>query len=194
MAKSHESSLKSGRGRPPHRHPLLQSEPACRRFGATTRPSDSRSGSALRRRGLRYRVNVVTGPSTRRRADIVFLRQRGRGIRGRLLLARVSRPNTDAEWWRCKLEGSAARDRATDIDLRASGWSVVRVWEHESPVRAAGRVSWRYADEAVRAFTTPASAGAPVPLSRLSRRCVRLIHDPCEPLRVGRFLICGEAR
>ncbi|MBF6371191.1 very short patch repair endonuclease, partial [Nocardia puris] len=43
-------------------------------------------------------------------------------------------------WWADTLAGHVARDRATDEALRAAGWQVVRVWEHEDPIAAADRV------------------------------------------------------
>lgn len=50
-------------------------------------------------------------------------------------------PASNAEWWRAKLEGNRARDRRTDELLREEGWTVVRIWEHEDPEAAAGRVA-----------------------------------------------------
>lgn len=49
-------------------------------------------------------------------------------------------PRTNAAWWRAKLRANVARDRDTDRSLRARGWMVVRVWEHEAPHRAAARI------------------------------------------------------
>jgi DNA mismatch endonuclease (patch repair protein) len=34
-----------------------------------------------------------------------------------------------------------ARDNDTDQRLRAEGWKVVRVWAHEDPIVAAGRIA-----------------------------------------------------
>jgi DNA mismatch endonuclease (patch repair protein) len=46
----------------------------------------------------------------------------------------------NAEWWADKLARNVARDRETDSDLRAAGWTVLRVWEHEDPSQAADAV------------------------------------------------------
>ena len=40
-------------------------------------------------------------------------------------------PAHRAAWWRRKLEGNQARDRKVNRALRAGGWQVVRIWEHE---------------------------------------------------------------
>ncbi len=49
-------------------------------------------------------------------------------------------PKNNAEWWQQKLEANRRRDADTDLSLRASGWSVVRVWEHEDVRTAADRI------------------------------------------------------
>lgn len=49
-------------------------------------------------------------------------------------------PARNAAWWRAKLEANVARDEQTDARLRALGWEVVRVWEHEESSAAADRV------------------------------------------------------
>jgi len=54
-------------------------------------------------------------------------------------------PRSNRDWWSDKLAGNVVRDRDTDEKLRAAGWQVVRIWEHESMVDAAERV-----DEALK--------------------------------------------
>ena len=52
-----------------------------------------------------------------------------------------SRPTkSNTLWWREKIEHNKLRDAETDEILRAAGWLVVRVWEHEDPEVAALRV------------------------------------------------------
>jgi DNA mismatch endonuclease (patch repair protein) len=47
---------------------------------------------------------------------------------------------TNAAWWADKLAKNVARDTETDAALRALGWTVVRIWEHEAPLAAADAV------------------------------------------------------
>jgi DNA mismatch endonuclease (patch repair protein) len=39
-------------------------------------------------------------------------------------------------WWREKIRRNQVRDADTDDVLRAHGWHVVRIWEHDLPERA----------------------------------------------------------
>jgi len=81
---------------------------------------------------------------TKRRADIVFPKTRvvvfvdGCFWHGCPL--HMTWPRNNATWWRQKIEANRDRDRSTTRRLRAAGWSVVRVWEHEEVERAARRV------------------------------------------------------
>jgi DNA mismatch endonuclease (patch repair protein) len=99
---------------------------------------------ALHRRGLRYRVDARPDKSVRRRADIVFTRARvavfvdGCYWHGCPEHCRLSGMNLD--WWQAKIDGNRSRDLETDALLEASGWTVVRVWAHDSPVRVADLV------------------------------------------------------
>lgn len=95
--------------------------------------------------GLRYRVDVAPLKSMpRRRADIVFRKHKvavfvdgcfwhGCPEHGTL-------PENNREWWRAKLETNRVRDRHTDDALNSAGWTVVRVWEHETADEAALRI------------------------------------------------------
>jgi len=40
-------------------------------------------------------------------------------------------PRTRAAFWRRKIEGNRTRDRLVSRRLRAKGWTVLRIWEHE---------------------------------------------------------------
>jgi DNA mismatch endonuclease, patch repair protein len=50
-------------------------------------------------------------------------------------------PASNSEWWAKKLTTNQARDVATNEHLTELGWHVVRIWEHEDPVEAAGRIA-----------------------------------------------------
>lgn len=109
-----------------------------------TRSRDTAPEMALRRelhkRGLRYRVDMPVLPGLRRRADVVFTRQRlavfvdGCFWHGCPQHGTVSRSNT--LFWRDKIKTNVARDTDTNQRLAQAGWMVMRVWAHE-PARAA---------------------------------------------------------
>jgi DNA mismatch endonuclease (patch repair protein) len=50
-------------------------------------------------------------------------------------------PTSNRGWWEAKLARNRARDADTDAHLRALGWSVVRVWEHDDPSIVADHVA-----------------------------------------------------
>jgi len=55
-------------------------------------------------------------------------------------------PRSNRAYWIPKFARIAKRDRRTDRRLRAMGWSVVHVWEHEvsrDPVGPAARIAKR---------------------------------------------------
>ncbi|MFD5175933.1 very short patch repair endonuclease [Nocardia sp. NPDC058379] len=99
----------------------------------------------LHRAGLRYFVDRPPIKGQRRRADVVFPRLRVAvyvdGCFWHRCPVHATDPKNNAQWWADKLAGNVARDRATDAALRAAGWQVVRVWEHEDPHVAAQRIS-----------------------------------------------------
>lgn len=43
----------------------------------------------------------------------------------------ATKPKTNAKFWREKIARNKARDRRVNRLLRARGWKVIRVWEHE---------------------------------------------------------------
>lgn len=104
----------------------------------------------LHRRGLRYRVDVAPITGVRRRADVVFPRQKAAifvdGCFWHVCPIHATWPKNNAKWWREKLENNVQRDRDTDRRLENAGWTTVRVWEHEDPIEAADRVVRALAD------------------------------------------------
>jgi len=100
--------------------------------------------SLLHRRGLRYRVDAPPTPGTRRRADVVFPRERvavfvdGCFWHGCPEHYRPSSKNT--AFWETKLATNRSRDAQTNETLAAAGWTVIRVWEHEDVSGAADRI------------------------------------------------------
>jgi DNA mismatch endonuclease (patch repair protein) len=116
-----------------------------RRTAQRDTPPELALRSALHRLGLRFRVHVRPIRGLLRQADVAFPSARvavfvdgcfwhGCPLHG-------TWPKANAEWWRAKIESNRARDADTDRRLRAAGWTVVRVWEHEDPEEAAKRVA-----------------------------------------------------
>ncbi len=99
---------------------------------------------ALHKTGMRYFVHRRPLAHLRREADLVFPRRRVAvfvdGCFWHLCPEHGVRPGTNSNYWTEKLDRNARRDRETDELLKAAGWSVVRVWEHEDADSAAARV------------------------------------------------------
>lgn len=98
----------------------------------------------LHARGLRYRVAARPLKNVRRTADLVFGPTRvavfvdgcfwhGCPLHG-------TTPKSNSDYWIPKLARNIKRDRETDALLAAAGWLPIRVWEHEDPGAAAGRI------------------------------------------------------
>jgi DNA mismatch endonuclease, patch repair protein len=93
-------------------------------------------GSAMHRRGLRYRKNVRPERSFRCVADFVFRKKRvavfidgcfwhGCSEHGRV-------PKDPTGYWAKKLGRNQERDLRNNAALKDLGWTVLRFWEHES--------------------------------------------------------------
>jgi DNA mismatch endonuclease (patch repair protein) len=91
--------------------------------------------SALHRHGFRFRIHLKLLKGLQRTADIAFPSFKiaifldgcfwhGCPIHG-------TWPKNNAKWWRDKILANRERDHDTDRKLKANGWSVVRIWEHE---------------------------------------------------------------
>ena len=100
--------------------------------------------SVLHRRGYRFRVHRPVPGAARRKVDIVFPVEKLAvfvdGCFWHACPEHATWPSANAAFWRRKLERNAERDRETDARLTASGWTVVRIWEHESVDEACDRV------------------------------------------------------
>ena len=130
------------RGRPRASAPSVRE-----RMQATGRrdtPPELQIRSLLHRQGYRYRVDISPLENFRSRADIVFPRLRvavyidgcfwhGCPLHG-------TWPKAHGDWWRDKIESNRERDSRANAILVSSGWTVVRIWEHEDPVEAAEKV------------------------------------------------------
>ena len=118
----------------------------------------------LHRRGLRFRVNLRELPG---RPDIVFTAARIAvfvdGCFWHSCPDHGILPKNNREWWRDKLARNVQRDREKDVQLAQMGWTVVHVWEHESPSSVADAIEevWRSAHDNVtrRPGRTPRATG-----------------------------------
>jgi DNA mismatch endonuclease (patch repair protein) len=85
---------------------------------------------------------------TRRRADLTFTSAGlyvfvdgcfWHGCREHFVL-----PKTRRDFWLDKIESNRRRDLETCLRLEGLGATVLRIWEHEDPIRAANTVERRY--------------------------------------------------
>ena len=95
--------------------------------------------------GLRFRVTVPIPGMSRRTIDIAFPRARVAvfvdGCFWHVCPVHRTNPASNSEWWAKKLTTNQSRDLATTEHLTELGWHVVRIWEHEDPAEAAGRIA-----------------------------------------------------
>ena len=98
----------------------------------------------LHAQGLRYRVDWPLPFDRRRRADIVFTKQKVAvfidGCFWHGCPEHYIAPRANREYWADKVAGNEARDRDTDHRLHDTGWTVLRFWEHEDAGDVARRV------------------------------------------------------
>lgn len=115
---------------------------------SNTPQRDTPAELALRRelhsRGYRYRVNWPVPEVTRCRPDLAFRRHKVAVFVDGCFWHRCPQhgtvPVNNQAWWETKLSANVERDERQSRALRATGWRVIRLWEHESPQSAADRV------------------------------------------------------
>ncbi|HTN57537.1 MAG TPA: very short patch repair endonuclease [Protaetiibacter sp.] len=101
--------------------------------------------SALHAAGYRFRCDIrLQARGTWARPDIVFTRRRVAvfvdGCFWHSCPLHGSTPRTNSEYWTPKLDRNRNRDQAQTEALRAEGWTVLRIWEHEAPEDALARL------------------------------------------------------
>ncbi|MFI0485632.1 very short patch repair endonuclease [Actinomadura sp. 9N215] len=126
-------------------YPRPSSEGRSRNMRANRR-SDTKPEIALRRalhaRGYRYRkdLRLDLPEGARVRPDIVFTARKVAvfvdGCFWHVCPEHGREPTSNEWYWTPKLRRNVERDRAADAALKAAGWRVVRLWEHE-PLPAA---------------------------------------------------------
>jgi DNA mismatch endonuclease (patch repair protein) len=101
--------------------------------------------SAAHRLGLRFRKHERPVPDLRCTADLVFRSARLAvfvdGCFWHSCPDHGRPPRTNESYWAAKLRRNIERDRRNDEDLRARGWNVLRIWEHDDPHHSAERIA-----------------------------------------------------
>lgn len=97
--------------------------------------------SELHKRGYRFRLHRALPFDARRKADLVFPKERLAvfvdGCFWHSCPVHGTMPRANRDFWEPKLARNRERDQDTDARLREHGWAVVRVWEHEPAIHAA---------------------------------------------------------
>ena len=128
---------------------MRASSDGVRKSMQSNKSRDTGPEMALRRAvhalGLRYRVSARPLPQFRRTADLVFTKVKVAvfmdGCFWHGCPQHHTQSATNAAYWADKVRRNRERDRETDRLLREAGWTVIRVWEHEDPAEAAGRIA-----------------------------------------------------
>jgi DNA mismatch endonuclease (patch repair protein) len=144
--------------------PSIQpSSPAASHRMGKVRQKGTDAEIALRRElyrgGLRYRIDYEVMKKPRRMADVAFP-----GLKIAIFVdgcfwhgcpEHATWPKQNAEFWRQKIEANRHRDADTNSRLIDAGWTVLRFWEHESPIRAAETVAQTVARAKAKRCTSP---------------------------------------
>jgi DNA mismatch endonuclease, patch repair protein len=115
------------------------SSPTVRRVMIANRSSNTTPERLLRRAlfkaGVRFRLNVRPISKFKCNADIVVRSQRlcvfVDGCFWHGCPKHFGCPKINSGWWKEKIEATKGRDRTQSVRLRAAGWNVIRIWEHE---------------------------------------------------------------
>lgn len=102
--------------------------------------------SELQRAGARFRKSYCVELQTRRVViDIAFPARRLAvfvdGCFWHSCPQHGTQPRANAEYWTWKLARNRKRDQDVDTDLADSGWTVLRIWEHEDMGQVAARLA-----------------------------------------------------
>ena len=101
----------------------------------------------LHSEGLRYRVHVRPIKDWNRRADIVFPKAKiavfVNGCFWHGCPKHFVAPKSNVDYWIPKIKQNVGRDQETRTRLKANGWRVFVIWEHEDLVKRASTISGR---------------------------------------------------
>jgi DNA mismatch endonuclease, patch repair protein len=145
---------------------IQPSSPETSRRMANVRQTGTDPEVALRRelyrRGLRYRVNYEVMKKPRRVADVAFPWLKIAifidGCYWHGCPEHATWPKQNAEFWRQKIETNRLRDADTNSRLLDVGWTVLRFWEHQSPIECAETIAQKIATTRAKQCTSDAGA------------------------------------
>jgi DNA mismatch endonuclease, patch repair protein len=115
-------------------------------IGRANRRTDTKPERLLRSNlhalGLRFRVDLrIKEEGVAVRPDIVFTRRRIAVFVDGCFWHRCPQhfhaPKRNLDYWGPKIEANVRRDERVAAALRAAGWYVARIWEHEDMTEAA---------------------------------------------------------
>lgn len=136
----------SGGRRVPYPEPTSE---AATRIGKGNRRTGTKPEQRLRaelhRRGRRFRKDLlIRAAGVRTHADVAFTRQRLAvfvdGCFWHVCPEHGISPKRNTNYWGPKLNANVERDRRVDAALCIEGWTVLRIWEHETTSDAADQV------------------------------------------------------
>lgn len=108
--------------------------------------------------GIGYERHASALPNSRRTADFLLREARVAVYVDGCFWHSCPKHGTEAKanhrFWSTKLRTNVERDEDTNMALRAAGWRVIRIWEHEDPRDAASRIA-----AVVRAPRKPSASG-----------------------------------
>ncbi|HXP21666.1 MAG TPA: very short patch repair endonuclease [Streptosporangiaceae bacterium] len=159
----------------PRKRPYPQPSSAGRSANMrANRRTDTGPELALRRalhgRGYRYRKDhrLDLAPGVRVRPDIVFTARKVAvfvdGCFWHCCPEHGTQPAANTWYWAPKLRRNIERDRAADEALGQAGWTVIRLWEHESLDAAVAAVTGALARPPESAYS-PKAVRSPGPIT-----------------------------
>ena len=141
--------------------------------GRTMQP-ERRLRSMLHRLGLRFRVDSRPEPYLRCAADLVFRQSRVcifvDGCYWHGCSVHFTVPKQNAAWWAEKISDNRNRDARRTAELKALGWAVIRIWEHDLLGDTASMTAARIATAIRRRAERPLALPPARVRSRISSR------------------------
>ena len=133
---------------PNRNNPKPSSEVASRRMksvGQRNTAAEMEIRCRLHAKGLRYRVDHLVSKKPRRTADMAFTKAHVAvfidGCFWHGCAEHGTSSKSNAKFWREKIETNQKRDVDTNKRLKAAGWEVIRIWEHEDPEKSASKIA-----------------------------------------------------